>query len=342
MPGSPPVPVELFSDCPHCRLEGGVVELYDVLVGACRFGLPALARCRLCGARAEGVLEGRSARDLHDVPANACPSCVGPLEPSAVDTRRCGLCGVSARLEAVEPPTVPSSREALHGALDAWALEAGFADREALVRATFADPSSDALWERVARGEPLEQLADPFALGARASATSLDDPPSGPNFDDAAPDTVREQGPPSAPPRAVIYPLVSVIVADGEVSHEERAVLDRFLENEGLAPLTEAELVVHPPAECAPFVPAARREDVLRLMCETALADGLPDEAERKVIFAYAAAWGVDPEKVSFWLWGYENMSTSLVRQLWLKIRRFVLSSRWESHADEPGPPPRS
>ena len=25
----------------------------------------------------------------------------------------------------------------------------------------------------------------------------------------------------------------------------------------------------------------------------------------------------------------FENMSTSLVRQLWMKLRRFVLSARW-------------
>jgi hypothetical protein len=33
-------------------------------------------------------------------------------------------------------------------------------------------------------------------------------------------------------------------------------------------------------------------------------------------------------------MWGYESMSTGLVRQLWMKLRRFVLSARW-SDADK-------
>jgi len=53
----------------------------------------------------------------------------------------------------------------------------------------------------------------------------------------------------------------------------------------------------------------------------------------RRVIRAYAAAWHVPDDKVDFWMWGYENMNTSITRQLWLKIRRFVLSARWSDEA---------
>lgn len=74
---------------------------------------------------------------------------------------------------------------------------------------------------------------------------------------------------------------------------------------------------------------------VVQLMCETATVDGMPDESERRVIRAYAAAWNVPDEKVEFWMWGYENMSTSLVRQLWMKLRRFVLSARWSDAGQE-------
>ena len=35
------------------------------------------------------------------------------------------------------------------------------------------------------------------------------------------------------------------------------------------------------------------------------------------------------------WLWGYESMSTGLVRQLWMKLRRFVLSARWSDAGQE-------
>ena len=66
-------------------------------------------------------------------------------------------------------------------------------------------------------------------------------------------------------------------------------------------------------------------------MCETASVDGMPDESERRVIRAYAAAWDVPEEEVDFWMWAHETAGTSLARKLWLKIRRFVLSARWES-----------
>jgi uncharacterized tellurite resistance protein B-like protein len=141
--------------------------------------------------------------------------------------------------------------------------------------------------------------------------------------------------PASAPPRAIVYPLVSVIAADGEIHPKERELIDRFLQSEGLAPLGEDEFKVHHPSAVAHLVPRERREMVVQLMCETATVDGMPDESERRVIRAYAAAWDVPDDKVDFWMWGYENMSTSLTRQLWMKLRRFVLSARWSDGAEE-------
>jgi uncharacterized membrane protein YebE (DUF533 family) len=143
--------------------------------------------------------------------------------------------------------------------------------------------------------------------------------------------------PPSAPPRAIVFPLVSVVAADGEIHPEERKLIDRFLQGEGLPPLSDAEFCVHHPNEVAHLVPQERRESVVQLMCEAAAVDGMPDESERRVIRAYAAAWHVPDEKVDFWMWGYENMGTSLGRQFWLKIRRFVLSARWSDNTSESG-----
>ncbi len=58
-----PSPVELTADCEACLLEGGVVEVYDPLVPACRFGLPASTRCRLCGIEHAGVLSAALPRE---------------------------------------------------------------------------------------------------------------------------------------------------------------------------------------------------------------------------------------------------------------------------------------
>ena len=74
---------------------------------------------------------------------------------------------------------------------------------------------------------------------------------------------------------------------------------------------------------------ARQRDSPTERMRETAAIDGMPDESERRVIRAYAAAFDVPEEKLDFWRWGYEAMHSPLARQLWLKLRRFVLSARW-------------
>jgi len=420
-----PAPVELAADCTSCGLEAGVVEIYDALVPACRFGLPASARCKLCGEHHEASLDRPAARAMGDIAANRCPACLAELAPEALDDRRCAACGATARLAQVAPPSALTSELALGAALDAWVVREQWTSRQALLDAVFCEPDATALLARIARREPLEVLADPFAnMGVRtkgrhdqptatlavehrpsrpshpvptprvltvtpervtvnppsnplhvktptqdfradiavpnpqtAFATAPTDPlapplrrasppeapPPPPRDPDAtgaaqayvpAPTTARP--PASAPPRAIVYPLVSVVTADGEIHPAERALVDRFLASEGLAPLADDEFRVHHPSTVAHLVPKERREAVVQLMCETATIDGMPDESERRVIRAYAAAWDVPDEKVEFWMWGYENMSTSLTRQLWMKLRRFVLSARWSDAGNEP------
>jgi hypothetical protein len=385
-------PVELTADCTDCGLQGGVVEIYDALVAACRFGLPARTRCKLCSASSEASFDRPVVRALRETAANRCPACLNELGPTAVDERRCASCGARALLER----TAPSARfEALgdfERALDAWALREGFPSRDALVAATFVEPDVAKLFALLQRGETIEIVADPFAnMGVRTTGggkartspptSSAEDrvvvpsragasPPSPPEASPPSPPEASPPSPPgapppsppgapppsppgtlspsappleaplvppppSAPPRVIVYPLVSVVVADGEIHPEERALVDRFLQGEGLAPLADHEFCVHHPSEVAHLIPIHRREEVVKLMCETAAIDGMPDESERRVIRAYATAWLVDDEKLDFWMWGYETMNMSLARQLFLKLRRFVLSARW-------GEPPAS
>lgn len=360
-------PVELIADCPACGLEGGVVEVYDALVPACRFGLPASTRCKLCAAESHGAFDRPPARALHEIAANRCPACLRELGPSAIDARRCPSCHACAALAERVPPASFATLAELERALDRWAGREGFASQRALVTATFVEHDVAKLFDALRRGKRLEVLADPFAnMGVRTTggtgrgsdadplpadamrsvpspapesithhdlqyaptdplAPPLAPPPPAP----VPPLVVTVPPPPSAPPRAIVFPLVSVVAADGEIHPEERALVDRFLQAEGLAPLADHEFAVHHPSEVAHLVPPERREEVVRLMCETAAIDGMPDESERRVIRAYAAAWHVDDEKLEFWMWGYESMNTSLARQLFMKLRRFVLSARW-------------
>lgn len=380
-----PAPVELAADCAACGLESGVVEVYDALVPACRFGLPASSRCRLCGEAHEGRFDRAPPRPLGDVPANACPACHAELAPSAIDERRCAACGASASLVRTADATPLADAASLGRALDDWAKREGFSSRQELLDATFCEPELPRILERLRRRERVEVVADPFSkMGARpggsaaaarareaeqASAARAYDPdmtipdpslaftsaatdPMAPPIEASVRASVaplpmpeaqaiaqaraREpEAPPSAPPRAILYPLVSLVAADGEIHPAERALVDAFLKGEGLAPLTDDELRVHHPSEVAHLVPKERREGVVQLMCEAASIDGMPDESERRVIRAYANAWSVPDEKVDFWMWGYESMGTGVARQLWLKIRRFVLSARWSDASKE-------
>ena len=347
-----PAPVELTANCTTCGLEGGLVEHYDPLVAACRFGLPATSRCKLCGIHHEARFTHPPARPLQEIPGNRCPACLDVLGPRTLDDRRCASCGATAILGLLVPATSLASEAALVAALDAWATREHWPSREALTQAVFCDPDLASLLARIARGEPLEVIASPqgaFAPSplpplAHAMAPAATTNPLGPALrylptppagtvvpiEMIAPVSRPTTPPPaSAPPRAIVYPLVSVIAADGEIHPAERALINRFLESEGLAPLAEDEFRVHHPSTVAHLVPPDRREMVVQLMCETASVDGMPDDREKRVIRDYAAAWNVPHEKVEFWMWGYENMSTSVTRQLWIKLRRFVLAARW-------------
>ncbi len=382
--------VELLEDCPHCRLESGLVETYDAKVAACRFGVPSRVSCKLCGLAKVGRLSAQTCADLTNVPGNLCPSCEEVLRPEALDVRKCAACGVRAGLEDERAPHDLSSFAIFQACLASWATRETFTDESAFVLATFVAQDARALHAAFLRGDPLETVADPFAFGGRAGTTAAgatasrrhehherplprssekSGPPIRlvPRADPGAPraaagpaaapesasrppptqtpsalpshlrtepplESAAELGPPvSAPPRAILFPLVSVISADGEIHPEERAFVDAFLVSEGMAPLADHELRVYTPAEAARYVPKERREKIVELMCEVAMVDGLADDAELRVVRAYASAWQVPEEKVDIWLWGYEHAQASAARQFWLRIRRFVLSSRWET-----------
>lgn len=365
----PPAPVELPVDCAECLLEGGVVETYDPLVAACRFGIPSEVVCRLCGIASRGVVHStrKAPPDLSLVAANACPYCLHPLEPSAIDDHRCNACGAEASLEPVSAATRFTSEDDVGARIDAWAREERFPSRAQFLEATFVTPSVAAIFSALRDGARIETVADPFGtrtasatpasppkprqrdamdrppvteripsappLPPLSTFTPLPIPPSRPSA--AASRPQDEAAPPSAPPRSIVYPLVSVIAADGEVHPGERAVVDKFLASEGLSPLSEEECKVHAPADVAHLIPREKREAVIQLMCETAMIDGMPDASELRVIRAYAAAWNVPDEKLELWIWAYENANSSAIRQLWLKIRRFVLSARWEERRGE-------
>lgn len=339
-----PAPVELPADCGVCHVEGASVELYDAAHPACRFGLPMRATCTFCGASSQGTLAqgsiDREPLDLALLPSNCCPACHDPMGPEVVDTHRCDHCGAVAWLARTQPPANLADLSQVRARLAQMADTLGHASPEHLLRDHFGCDEAS-LFAALQLRERIETVADPFAAReappARSSERRMEAPPqkvperSAPRLPEApASGPALSQPPNSAPPRAIVYPLVSVVAADGELHPKEREIVDTFLRSEGLAPLGDHEFMVHAPASVSRYIPAARREALLQLMCETAAIDGMPDAAEVRVIRAYASAWHIDDARVDFWLWGYENVHASGVRQLWLRLRRFVLSARWE------------
>src|SRR5687767_13421972 len=126
-----PKPVELLVDCGTCRVEAGAVERYDPHVGACRFGLPAEVRCRLCGRVELGVLAPEMRQLAPGTPSSECPVCAALLGPEDVDARCCRRCGALARLEIAEAGRDLAAAGELEAALDAWAGAEGWPSRDA-------------------------------------------------------------------------------------------------------------------------------------------------------------------------------------------------------------------
>lgn len=338
--GTPHRPsVELYADCPSCLTEAAVVERYDQDQPACCFGLPAEARCRLCGERREGRVTHHGLPVRGDgAPTGLCPACRAPLSPAALNTDCCP-CGATAELVTVEAGTVPVDEAALADRIERWGKAEGYADLRAFMTATFLEPDLATILANLRAGTPVATLADPFALRGAQAAAAPTSPTEGP-----APSTLhRAPAVPTAAPsepcevdgRALLYPLLAVLAADGEIHPAERALVNAFLASEGLAPLADTECRVHRPADVAPRVPLERRRALLRLMCETALVDGLPDGNELRVIHAYAAAWNVPRAVVEEWLWASERTHLPRGKALWLKLRRFVLVSLWGVPAGE-------
>src|SRR6187399_80491 len=128
-----PVAVELSADCTTCGLEGGVVEVYDSLVAACRFGLPATMRCKLCASASEGRLDREPRKPLREIPANRCPACLVELSTAAIDERCCAKCGARASMNATSAPIRFETMLQLESVLDTWAEREKFPSRHALV-----------------------------------------------------------------------------------------------------------------------------------------------------------------------------------------------------------------
>jgi len=120
------MPIELHTDCGHCRVQGAVLESWDEESACGRLGLPVTTRCRLCARSCEARLAGDAASSLSPNgsggtgsrgTATGCPTCGSELDDdtlgipraaASLDTDRDGVSDDGKHLLGRVPEAKPS------------------------------------------------------------------------------------------------------------------------------------------------------------------------------------------------------------------------------------------
>lgn len=311
--------VELTSECPECHTRGVWVELFDPAMPPTALGLPAEARCRLCGAEHVGRVTPGSSAVRAPRPAGQCPMCARPLDEGDLAAHACRDCGASATMVRTRPGVELRDVEALERALRSLMADEGDDSLASFALRTFGVDDLAALAERYAQGLPVDTTLDGgtgFLSGAVARAT----PEAPPSAGKTPAATMADDR------RAMLLALVSVLMADGQRHPREMPLVEAFLKAEGLAPLSAGELRVHRPVEIAARVPVGRREGLVSLMAQLVYADGVADPSEVRVLRAYADAWAVPQDDVDELLETYRAARRSRQQRLLDRLRSFFLA----------------
>ncbi len=245
-----------MSDCPTCRIEGGVLELIDPH-GRLEVSVEAL--CRLCGFRTEyGLIQSEGQR------FRAVPEVVYALDRwSRADG---------------EPDTLLFTQVNMGGLTPA---EVG----HRVVRGERVETSFDViafLFPQAASGAGFQPDDRKPEIRAVNEVRAMPEIPAAPEY--AAPPW---------DPEHVARALVSVMVADGIVRSSERQFLTRMLAEWKAPALPEADYRVWRPQELGTPPDPKRLLEVMRLMC---IVDREADGTEVRILQEYSRAWGVPLE----------------------------------------------
>lgn len=317
---------EVLGDCPHCRVESALVEVFEGRSILSGFGVPIEAHCRMCQAAWEGVTEP----ELPSVAAvpGRCPACKEPLAPDATETRRCAGCGLGAVLRPTRPATSLSTREAVVARLEAFAADEGTGTVEELLRDGFQGVTVDELCDRLARGEKIGTSFDvfQFLFGHATAGARPAEPAAAATAQRATMGREARDSSFGRDPRAILYPIVSVMCADGVIDPAEERFVSAFLEAEGQGPLEPDEIRVHRPVEVERHIPRARRREIVELMIQLASVDGHADTSELRLAKAYANAWGITEDELLVWIDRYQDAHVSSARRFLLKLKSFFFT----------------
>lgn len=322
---------ELLSDCPVCRVDGAIVEVYDPLEPACALGHPAESRCRICNARwASRVIAGPGAEGVLTPETGRCPLCEHRLRDDEIEAHTCAMCGTRAVLERVRESDPIGMRAVFEANLLRFAHDEGEGDLKTFLDVNFMGASVSEIHDRVLRGERTETTFDALFGLFHQGGRSGGGPHGAPTPRAVAAETpkVYEGARDGAEydPRAMLLALVSVVLADGQTHPREAEFVDRFLTAEAMAPLRPEEYRVHRPMEISPKIPPQRRAEVVELMTQLACIDGEADPSEVRIVRSFAAAWGIGDEQVTEWLERFRWRYASDARRFLHRVRSFFVT----------------
>lgn len=306
---------QVLAPCVHCHVEGAVLETFDEAEACCHLGVPAETLCRMCGRATHGAVEP-SCEVAHALVEERCPQCKDPVTDDTRANFRCA-CGLAAYAAVVAEPRDLSDLEAVRAALEVWA-DGDSMSIDELIETSFGEDSVEAIHAKIVAGETVTTSFDVLGFlfshlagGMSGMSAGQDAPPTKIAHEkstDALSEGPRGVAPtqrivlPSAPAqkrRDLILPLVSVMAADGKLLDEERAFVQRVLEEEGLAPLQDHEIRVHRPHEVGWVGTLEEAEHLVSLMLQLAYVDQEGDSSELRVVRAFARRWGLTPERLA-------------------------------------------
>lgn len=335
-------PFQILSDCPHCLVESAVVELYDHHSPCSHLGIALESRCRFCGLETRGELDGHGEIPVHvshKIVDERCPRCQAHLTEEEHNHHRCPYCGLGAVSRILRSPSPLHTVEDVRARLDLWAREEGCHDAAELLDVSFDGQALEDITAKILRRERVETSFDVLGFlfshigngAANAQPTEGDAPVPGVHHtraeEELAPaPTSRIELPGSRAPhrRNRIYPLISVMVVDGEVREAERSFIESMLREEGLEPLQHEEIRVHRPHEVGPVGSLIEREKLIQLMIQLAHIDLEKDESEMRMIRDFARHWGVDPARVDAWEAQEEDRSATGMRRFLMRLKALL------------------
>lgn len=279
---------EILTDCPFCRVEAAVVNIYDPGHPVFAHGEPIDTRCRCCG-RHRGVLGDQ----------------IQELAPAA---------------DLTDPG-------AARTALEAFAAGEGDADVDAFCLANMGMPA-DVVVARLCAHETVPTNFDVIAwLFPASSGSGRAAVVEAVGLTEGAPATAAPEAPsraiPPMNPRLPARWLATAMLADGHASAQERGFLDAWLAKHEYLPLQPSDLRRWSVGELG-IPPVAARDALLEAAVHLVYLAGPPDDAEWRVLMAFARAWGADDDAMAAWAAAYDAKYATFGDRVWRFLARGV------------------